>query len=150
MNLKVVSVFACYKLLFILYKWNCRSFYSSFSVFCRKDAWKFVILNKLLYHISGRKFTYLLTFLLTYSMVKDIIWKANCHSACQICPASFMEPEGLLPFSQKPATETFSVPIEFSSPIDNYLPKIHLTIILTHRLCLPSGLLPSGLRNKTL
>jgi hypothetical protein len=32
--------------------------------------------------------TYLTTYLPTYSMVQDIIWKADCHSACQKYPAS--------------------------------------------------------------
>jgi hypothetical protein len=42
--------------------------------------------------------------LLTYSMVQDIIWKADCHSACQKISCSLMEPEGSLPCSHKPAS----------------------------------------------
>jgi len=37
-------------------------------------------------------------YLRTYSMVQEIIWKADCHSACQKCSAFFMEPEGSSPF----------------------------------------------------
>jgi hypothetical protein len=41
---------------------------------------------------------------LTYSMVQDIILKADCYSACQKISCFLMEPEGSLPCSQKPAT----------------------------------------------
>jgi hypothetical protein len=40
-----------------------------------------------------------------------------------------MEPEGSLPCSQKPATEPYPEPAESSSPIDPYLPKVHLNVI---------------------
>jgi len=64
--------------------------------------------------------TYLLTYLLTYSlthcMMQDIIWKADSHSACQNYPAFFMEPEGSLPCSQKPAMGPYPEPAEYSSP----------------------------------
>jgi len=55
-----------------------------------------------------------------------------------------MEPKGSLPFSQKPATWPYSEPAETSSPIEHYLPKVHL------RLGLPSGLFTSGLPTKSL
>jgi len=47
-------------------------------------------------------FTYLLTYLLTHSMVQEILWKSDSHSAF------FMEPESLLLCSQKPAHLTLS------------------------------------------
>jgi hypothetical protein len=47
-------------------------------------------------------------------MVQHIIWKADSHSACQKNPALFMEPEGLLPCSQKPAIGPYSEPAESS------------------------------------
>jgi hypothetical protein len=57
----------------------------------------------------------LVPYLLTHSMVQDIIWKADCHSACQ--KISFlMEPEGSLPCSHKPATGLYPEPAESSSP----------------------------------
>jgi len=37
----------------------------------------------------------------TYTMVQDILWKADCHSACQKYPAIFMEPKCSLSCSQK-------------------------------------------------
>jgi hypothetical protein len=37
-------------------------------------------------------------------MMQNIIWKADCHLACQKNPAFFMEREGSSPCSQKPAT----------------------------------------------
>jgi hypothetical protein len=41
-----------------------------------------------------------------------------------------MEPEGLLPFLQKPASRPYPEPAESSSPIDPYLPKVHFNVIL--------------------
>jgi hypothetical protein len=52
---------------------------------------------------------------LTYSMVQDIIWKADCHSSCQKCLSFFMEPEGSLPCPQKSATGPYPEPVESSS-----------------------------------
>jgi len=59
---------------------------------------------------------YDITYLLTHSMVKDIIWKADCHSAFQKYPAAFMDPEGSSPCSQKSATGHYPEPAESSSP----------------------------------
>jgi hypothetical protein len=64
-------------------------------------------------------FTYLithsLTHSLTHSVVQDIIWRADYQSTCQKYPF-FMEPEGSLPCSQKPATGPYPEPAESSSP----------------------------------
>jgi hypothetical protein len=60
--------------------------------------------------------TYLLTYSLTHSMVQDIIWKADCHSACQKISCFLMEPGGSLPCSNKPATGLYPEPAETSSP----------------------------------
>jgi len=49
-----------------------------------------------------------LTYSLTYSMVHDIIWKADCHLACQKYPTFLWNPKVL----------------------DPYLPKVHLNVIL--------------------
>jgi hypothetical protein len=51
----------------------------------------------------SRHFFLLFSYLFPYSMVQDIIWKADCHSDCQKYPAFFMEPECSSPCSQKPA-----------------------------------------------
>jgi len=45
-------------------------------------------------------------------------------------PAFSMEPEGSLPYPQKPTTRPYPEPAESSSPIDFYLPKVRLNIIL--------------------
>jgi hypothetical protein len=37
------------------------------------------------------------------SMVQDIIWNADCHSACQKISCFLMEPDGSLPCPHKPA-----------------------------------------------
>jgi len=57
-----------------------------------------------------------LTYSLTHSVVKDIIWKADCHSAYQKYPAFLMKLEGSLLCSQKPATGPYPEPAESSSP----------------------------------
>jgi hypothetical protein len=36
------------------------------------------------------------TYLLSYSMVQDVFWKALSHSGCQTIPAFFMKPLGLV------------------------------------------------------
>jgi hypothetical protein len=59
--------------------------------------------------------TYLLTYLITHSMVQDI-WKADCHSACQKISCFLMEPEVSLLCSHKPATRPYPEPTESSSP----------------------------------
>jgi len=48
-------------------------------------------------------------------MVKDIIWKVDCHSACQKMFCFFMEHEGSLPCSQKPSSGPYPEPDESSS-----------------------------------
>jgi hypothetical protein len=53
--------------------------------------------------------------ILTYSMVQDSIWNANCHSACQKISCFLMEPEGSLPSSRKLVTGPYPEPAESSS-----------------------------------
>jgi hypothetical protein len=55
-------------------------------------------------------------------MVQDIIRNADCHSVCQKNRAFFMEPEGSLPCSQKPATGPYPEPAESSSPHRSLFP----------------------------
>jgi hypothetical protein len=52
----------------------------------------------------------------------DIIWKADSHSACQKNLAFFMEPEGSLPYSQKPTIGPYPEPDESSSPHRSLFP----------------------------
>jgi hypothetical protein len=49
-------------------------------------------------------------------MVQEIIWKADSHSAFQKYHTFFMETEGSLPCSQKPAIGPYPEPVESSSP----------------------------------
>jgi hypothetical protein len=89
--------------------------------------------------------TYLLTYLLTHSMVQDIIWKADCHSACQKIS------EGSLSCSQKPTNCTVSLAsrIQFAQSIPISLRSI-LMLSFHLRLGLPSGLFPSKFPTKAL
>jgi hypothetical protein len=43
-------------------------------------------------------------------MVYSLYWESNSHSASQGIPPSFMEPEGLLPCLQQPATSPYPEP----------------------------------------
>jgi hypothetical protein len=58
----------------------------------------------------------MITYLLTYFMVQDIIWKVIVTQLVKKYPASFMEPESSLPCSQKPTTGPYPEPAESSSP----------------------------------
>ena len=94
---------------------------------------------------------YLLTYLLTYSMVQSPSWEGNWFAASQEIPRIFMEHEGSLPHSQSSATCPYPGPAQ-SSPY-THIPTSWKSIIIlpTHlRLGLPSGLFPSGFHTKTL
>jgi hypothetical protein len=60
---------------------------------------------------------------LTYSMVQDIIRKADCYSAHQKISRFLTEPEASSPFSQKPATGPYPEPAESSSPHRSLSPQ---------------------------
>jgi hypothetical protein len=86
---------------------------------------------------------YLLTYLLT-PWCRTLFEKLIVIQPVKKYPVFFMESEGSLLFSQKPATGSYlepSIPISLRSGLmlSSYL-----------RLGLPSGLLPSGLPTKTL
>ena len=92
--------------------------------------------------------TYLLTYLLTYLVTpwsRVLLEKLTGFQLVKEFPA-FMEPVGLLPHLQVPATCPYSEPARSSHTTTSHFLKIHLNIILG----LPSGLLPSGFPTKTL
>jgi hypothetical protein len=60
-------------------------------------------------------------------MVQDIIWKADCHSACQKVPAFLWNPKV---HKSPPLDPILSRPNPFC-PIDPYFPKVHLNVILS-------------------
>jgi hypothetical protein len=64
-------------------------------------------------------------------MVQDIIWRADSHSACHKYSAFFMEHEGSLSCSQKPAIGPFLSQPNPVRPIDTYLPKVHINVIFS-------------------
>jgi hypothetical protein len=61
-----------------------------------------------------------------------------------------MEPEGLLPHLQQPATCPYPEPDQYSPCPPSLILKIHFNIILPSTLPLPSRLLPLGLHTKFL
>jgi len=107
------------KTTFVLYEW---------------EMWSFIFLeeeHKM--HVLTKE---VLTYLLTYCMVQDIIWKADSHIVKQQ-PAFFMGPEGSLPCSQKPVTWTSR--IQFAPSISISLKSI--LMLSSHlRLGLSGGL----------
>jgi len=77
--------------------------------------------------------------------------EANRFSASQENLPHFMEPEGSLPQSQRPATCPYPGPARSSPcpPISHFLKSI-LILFFYLRWGLPSGLFPSGFPTKTL
>jgi hypothetical protein len=94
--------------------------------------------------------TCLITYLLTHSMVQDIIWKADCHSACQKKSCFLYGTRKFATVFTKVRHRTLSRAsrIQFASSIPVSLRAILISSSQL-RLCLPSGLFPSGLRTET-
>jgi hypothetical protein len=61
-----------------------------------------------------------------------------------------MEPEGSLPYPQKPSTDLYPEPINPVLTTPSYFSTIHLNIILPATLGLPTCLFPSGFPTTTL
>jgi hypothetical protein len=83
-------------------------------------------------------------------MVQEIIWKADYHSAFQKYPAFLWNLKVHHRVHKSPPLDPILSQLNPVRPIDHYLPKVHLNVILPPTLGLPSGLLPSGLPTKTL
>jgi hypothetical protein len=72
---------------------------------------------------------YLLTYLL-YSMVQDIIWKADCHSACQKYPVFLWNPTVHYRVHTSAPLDPILSQLNPVRPINPCLPKVHLNVIL--------------------
>jgi hypothetical protein len=70
--------------------------------------------------------TYLLTYLLTHSMMQDIIWKADCHSACQKILLSLWNPKVHYHVHKSPPLDPILSQLNPVRSIDPYLPKVHV------------------------
>jgi hypothetical protein len=82
--------------------------------------------------------------------MQDIIWKADCYSARQKYLAFLRNPKAHQRVHKSPPRDPILSQPNEVRPIDPYLPKVHINVILPLRLGLPSGLLPSGLQTETL
>jgi hypothetical protein len=68
--------------------------------------------------------------LLTYSVVQDIIWKADCHSASQKEPLSLWNPKVHYNVHTSQLLDPILSQPNLVRPIDPYLPKVDLKVIL--------------------
>jgi hypothetical protein len=93
----------------------------------------------------------LLTYLLTHSMVQDILWKADNHSACQTVVFFLYGTRRFITVSTKARhwTLSWASRIQFAPSIPISLRSI-LMLSSYLRLSLPSGILPSDLPTKIL
>jgi hypothetical protein len=88
--------------------------------------------------------------ILIYSMVQDIIWKADCHSACQKYPAFLWNLKVRYRVHTSQPLDTILSQLNPFRPIDPISLRIILILSSHLLLGLPSGLLPSGLPIKIL
>jgi hypothetical protein len=63
-------------------------------------------------------------------MVQDIIWKADCHLACQKNPAFLRNPKVHYRVHTSPPLNPILSQLNPVRSIDLYLPKVHLNVIL--------------------
>jgi hypothetical protein len=66
----------------------------------------------------------------TYSMVQDIIWKTDCHSACQKYPVFLWNPKVHRRVHKSPPLDPILSQPNPVRPIHPYLPKVHFNVIL--------------------
>jgi hypothetical protein len=120
--------FTCTKFLLVLSSWTK---ITAFWISPRKILIRRTL--HLLYDASIGYLTTLFTLLITYLLTpwfRTLLEKLIVTQLFKKHPAFFMEPEGSLPCSQKPATGTYSKSSESSSPHRSLLPKIQLNVIL--------------------
>jgi hypothetical protein len=92
----------------------------------------------------------LLTYFLIYSVVEDVFWKADSHSACQTIGCFIYGIRRFITVFTKARhrTQSWASRIQFAPSIPISL-RFILMLPSQLRLGLPSGLLPSGLQTKT-
>jgi hypothetical protein len=104
------------------------------------------ILSTILYCLHVKSIGYF-TYLLSYPMVQDIIWKAESNSTCQKISPFWWNPEVHYRAHKSPPLDP--ILSQFAPSIPVSLGSI-LKLSSHLHLGLPSGLLPSGLPTKTL
>jgi hypothetical protein len=100
---------------------------------------------------SHNVLTYLLTYLLTHSMVQNIIWKVDCHSAHKTISCLLYVTRRFITVLTKARHWTLSWANRIQFAPSSHISLRSILLLPSHlRLGLPSGLLPSGLPTKTL
>jgi hypothetical protein len=83
-------------------------------------------------------------------MVQDIIWKVHVTQYLKNILLSLWNPKFHNCVHQSPPLDPILSQLNPVRPIDPYLPKVYLNVILHLRLGLPSSLFPSDLPTKSL
>ena len=97
---------------------------------------------------QGKTISYLLTYLLRYTMEERPSWESNMSSACQVIPRKFWNPK--VRYHSHSSQPTVPI-LSQIDPVHDTPTHFSVLKISSHlSLVLPSGLLPLGFPTKTL